>query len=200
MPNPYLDNVMKPYVPFPNSPVTFYFNQQSDGSSSFAMYDTASGKEISNCSYSAQGTSSTAAAATAETTAAGFNPLAMLASLSQHLFTPDASAASAPAPGGMLVCPVPFPIAPACWLPTSGSIGIAIVFRLTNPPTVLCYRACTINPADHTFTIAQDIGPFKCAISGQLDYQNDVLKAIEGRFLVTAGNTTVFDQSMTIPV
>jgi hypothetical protein len=199
MTNPYLDKVWKTVVPFTNSPVTFYYNQVSDGSSGFAMYDTASGKEISSCSYPAHGTPSTADAAAAVTTAAAMNPLAMLASLSHHLFTPDASAGSAPAPAGMLVFPLPFPIVPACWLPTSGSIGIAIVLRLTNPVTVLCYRACTINPMDHTFTIAQDIGPFKCALVGKLDYQGDVLKAIEGRFVVTLGSTTVFDQGMTIP-
>lgn len=190
-PNPYLDNVMDKFTPpIPNSPVDFYYKQASDGSMSFAMYEN--GLPICERSYSASG----APVGSGQAAGNAYMPIA------HYLQDPDPSAAMAPSTSGMMVFhpPIPFcPVAIGFWPPTSGSIGIAILFAYTN--TILCYRKCDINPLDHSISMEQGLGPIgSCQIKFQLDMQGDKLMAMQGTFSLAGAMMPSFSIPVRIPV
>jgi len=196
MSNPYLDNVMNKFTPpIPNCPVDFYYQQKSDGSTSFAVYDTASGLQLFGRDYPAPGQAAAASSAG--------NPYLELGNYLQTSQTAATAAGETPPPtDGMRVFhPFPFcPIAIGYWLPVDDAIGIAIIFAFTN--TVLCYRKCEIDPTNHSVSMVQGLGPMgTCQIKFQLDYQGDTLVALEGNFTVTG--SAVFpniDVPVKIPV
>lgn len=199
MSNPYLDNVMDKYTPpIPNCPVDFYYKQKSDGSMSFALYDHASGLQLYSQDYPAPGTLGQPTAQPAGNPYLDATP---------YLQNPDPSAAQAPASGMQVFHPVPMcPIAMGYWLPTQAadgthSIGIALIFYYTG--TILCYRECSIDPQNHSFSMQQGVGPLgSCEIKLQLVYQGNTLTALKGTFTLTPAFSSVpwINVPVTIPV
>jgi hypothetical protein len=194
MPSPYLDNVMDKFTPpIRNTPVDFYYKQTSDGRMNFAVYEK--GRSVWERSYTASGAPASAPAAPA----VSGNPYLPIAS---YIQSPDPSATKAPSTSGMQVFhpPIPFcPIAMGFWLPTGGSIGIAILFAYTN--TILCYKACKIDPKNHSISMVQGLGPIgSCEIKFQLDYSGNKLVAMEGDFSLSGALVPNFKIPVKIPV
>ena len=152
MSNTFLDNVMDKYTPFPGSPVDFYYKQASDGGSSFAMYDSASGMPIHQISYPAAGTTDKGLPSPCT------GPVTVNTQDGQPL-------------PPMYLCkpPIPFcPFAFGYWNPAeSGMIGFAIVMG-NNPPVAIMSRECGIG--DNQVELAGDmpiIGHCQCTLKWQ---------------------------------
>lgn len=182
MSNPYLTKPMA-VVPVPdaNSPVTFYYVRQSDGTVDAAVYDAKTQLPLWSQSFSSQPSAASATPA--------FNPFTVISQ--QMMQGADGSAAQAPA--GMQVFK-PFPMCPLAmgfWLPipdASGNLqaGIAILNGWNNQ--VICYRKCVVDPTNHSFSIAQEIPVIgTCSITLQVLETNGQPSGFKGEFKITGG-------------
>jgi hypothetical protein len=202
--NSYTSGIMQKYTPpTAKCPVTFYY---SNDNTSFAVYG-ANGLQLFGCMYGDDGLCTSATLYdnhgqlpyTRNFKAAGqpwavinAGPFAGLSSALGALITPDPSAAKAPP--GMHVFHPPLlgdlcPFGLAYWLPTGGSIGIGFMFF----GKLMCYRVCTINPADHSISMEQEVGALSCKITMSLNMDAGPLVAPSFRFEASLFNKPVFD-------
>jgi|GEM_PF-6990899 len=182
MSNPYLTKPMA-IVPVPdsNSPVTFYYVRQADGTVDAAVYDAKTQLPLWSQSFSSQ-------PATPSSTPV-FNPFAIISQ--QMMQGTDGSAAQAPV-GMQVFQPFPgCPIAIGFWLPipdASGNLqaGIAILNGWTKQ--VICYRKCLVDPNNHSFSIAQEIPVIgTCSITLQVLESNGHPSGFKGEFKISGG-------------